>query len=164
MKRDQRVKDVGGIEVTHLFDVVVDLEPRLNFGSGPVGQRVLFGAAGGSFSGPKLHGEVVPQGGDWALFRADGTMALDVRLSLRMHDGALVHMTYGGRWVTPASLREEMADPAGRYAVDPSRYYFRTNPLFETGAEAYAWMNDIVCVGKGYLVEGGIAYKVFEVA
>jgi hypothetical protein len=47
--------------------------------------------------------------------------------------------------------------------VDPARYYFRTNPLFETGADRYAWLNDIVCVGSGYLVEGGIAYKVAEV-
>jgi hypothetical protein len=35
--------------------------------------------------------------------------------------------------------------------------------LFETGAEQYAWMNDIVCVGSGYLVEGGIAYNVSQV-
>ena len=56
-----------------------------------------------------------------------------------------------------------MANPATRYQVDPSRYYFRTNPLFETGAEPYAWMNDIVCVGSGYLVEGGIAYNVCQI-
>ena len=72
-------------------------------------------------------------------------------------------MTYGSRWITPAGLRAEMADPAKRYQVDPSRYYFRTNPLFETGAEQYAWMNDIVCVGSGYLVEGGIAYNVCQI-
>jgi hypothetical protein len=72
-------------------------------------------------------------------------------------------MTYGGRWITPLELRAEIADPAKRYRVDPAQYYFRTNPLFETGAERYAWLNDIVCVGSGYLIEGGIAYKVSEV-
>jgi hypothetical protein len=56
-----------------------------------------------------------------------------------------------------------MADPVTRYQVDASRYYFRTNPLFETGAQPYAWMNDIVCVGSGYLVEGGIAYNVSQI-
>jgi hypothetical protein len=61
-------------------------------------------------------------------------------------------------------LAAEMADPAGRHRVDPSRYYFRTSPLFETGAGRYAWLNDIVCVGSGYFVEGGIAYKVARVA
>jgi hypothetical protein len=160
---DPRVKSVGDLETRHLFDIVVDLDPRLNFGAGPVGQRVLFGAAKGSFEGPRLRGEVLRGGGDWALFRADGAMTLDVRLSLRTHDGELIYMTYGGRWVTPQALRPEMADPARRTKVDPAGYYFRTNPLFETGSQAYAWLNDIVCVGKGYLVEGAVAYKIFEV-
>src|SRR3954454_7403317 len=110
---DPRIKPVAEIETTHLFDVAVDLAPRRDFGSGPLGRRTLFGAAGGSFHGPRLRGEVLAGGGDWALFRPDGVMALDVRLTLRTHDGALVHMTYGGRW-------------------DPARSYFRTTPLFET--------------------------------
>lgn len=160
---DARVRDVGEIKTIPLLDMVVDLNPRFNIGAGPNGQRVLFGAARGSFEGSKLRGDVVPGGGDWALFRPDGAMALDVRLTLRTHDDALVYMTYGGRWVTPASLRAEMADPGKRYKVDPALYYFRTNPLFETGAPQYAWLNNIVCVGKGYLIEGGIAYKIFEV-
>ena len=158
-----RVKAIGDITTAHLFDIVIDLNPRLNIGGGPFGQRILFGAAGGSFEGPRLRGEVLAGGGDWALFRPDGAMSLDVRLTLRTHDGALVQMSYGGRWITPPELRAEMADPARRHQVDPARYYFRTNPLFETGAQPYAWLNDIVCVGTGYLVEGGIAYKVSQV-
>jgi Protein of unknown function (DUF3237) len=161
--KDPRVKDVAEIKAVHLFDIVVDLKPRLNIGEGPFGRRVLFGAAGGSFDGPNLRGEVLEGGGDWALFRPDGTMALDVRLTLRTDDDALVHMTYGGRWVTPPDLRADISDPAKRYQIDPARYYFRTNPLFETGAPQYAWLNDIVCIGSGYLVEGGIAYKVSQI-
>lgn len=160
---DARVKPVGDLQTRHLFDIVVDLDPRINFGAGPVGQRVLFGAAKGSFEGPRLRGEVLRGGGDWALFRADGAMTLDVRLSLRTHDGELIYMTYGGRWVTPQDLRADMADPTRRIQVDPAGYYFRTNPLFETGSAAYAWLNDIVCIGKGYLVQGAVAYKIFEV-
>jgi hypothetical protein len=48
-------------------------------------------------------------------------------------------------------------------SVDPGHYYFRTNPLFETGAKQYAWLNDIVCVGRGYLIDNGVAYKVAQV-
>jgi len=163
MPADPRVKAVSEVRTEHLFDIVIDLSPRLNIGDAPLGRRVLFGAAGGSFEGPKLRGDVLPGGGDWALFRPDGAMTLDVRLTLRTDDDALVHMTYGGRWITPPELRTDMADPVKRYQVDPARYYFRTNPLFETGAKPYAWLNDIVCVGSGYLVEGGIAYRVSQV-
>jgi hypothetical protein len=159
---DSRLRKMAEIRTTPLFDIVVDLAPRLAFGDGPIGARVLFGAAGGSFSGSRLRGTVLPGGGDWAVFRPDGTMVLDVRLTLRTHDDALLHMTYGGRWTTPPELRKDMADPAKRYHVDPACYYFRTNPLFETGAPQYAWLNDVVCVGQGYLVPGGIAYQVSQ--
>jgi Protein of unknown function (DUF3237) len=160
---DSRVKPLGAVRTPHLFDMVVDLDPPLNIGAGPLGQRVLFGSAGGTFEGPKLAGAVLAGGGDWALFRADGSMSLDVRLTLKTHDGALIHMTYGGRFITPPDLRPAMADRGKRHQVDPQKYYFRTNPLFETGASSYGWVNDIVCIGSGYLVEGGIAYRVWEV-
>ncbi|MEV0028938.1 DUF3237 domain-containing protein [Nocardia sp. NPDC050793] len=162
-KSDPRLKVVDEIATTHLFDIAVDLDPRLNIGDGPFGKRILFGAAGGSFEGPELRGEVLPGGGDWALFRSDGGMSVDVRLTLRTHDGALVYMSYGGRWIVPAELREDIADPVKSRQVDPARYYFRTTPMFETGAKQYAWLNDIVCVGSGYLIEGGVAYQVSRV-
>jgi len=163
MTSDPRIKAVEEIKTAPLFDMVVDLNPRLTIGDGPVGRRIVFGSAGGSFEGPRLRGTVLAGGGDWALFRPDGAMMLDVRLTLRTEDDALVHMTYGGRWITPPELRAEIADPTKRHQVDPSRYYFRTNPLFETGAGKYAWLNDIVCVGSGYLIEGGIAYRISQV-
>jgi hypothetical protein len=163
MTRDARTRDVGDITTEHLFDLIVDLNEPLDIGQVPYGRRVFFGAAAGHFEGPSLHGDVLPGGGDWALFRPDRAMALDVRLTLRTHDGALIHMTYGGRWIVPARLRAEIADPEVRHQVDPAQYYFRTNPLFETGDKRYAWLNDIICVGSGYLITGGIAYKVVRV-
>ena len=160
---DPRIRHVSNIKTVPLFDIVVDLNPRLAFGDTPVGRRVLFGAAGGSFSGERLNGQVDAGGGDWALFRPNGEMALDVRLTLRTDDDELILMTYGGRWITPPEAKADMADPVKRFQVDPSRYYFRTQPLFETGSAKYGWLNDIVCVGTGYLVEGAVAYKIFEV-
>ena len=163
MGHDPRVRDVGEIETTSLFDMVVDLAPPLNIGVGPVGRRIMFNATGGTFAGTALRGEVLPGGGDWALVRADGSTSLDVRLTLRTHDGALISMSYGGRYTFPADLSAQLVDRHTRHNIDPSRYYFRSNPLFETGAPAYAWLNDVVCVGSGYFVEGGIAYKVAKV-
>jgi hypothetical protein len=162
MTVDPRARPVADIATVPLFDIVDDLHPPLVIG-GPTGRRVFFGASGGSFHGPLLHGEVLPGGGDWAVFRTDGTMTLDVRLTLRTHDGALIAMTYGGRFVRPAEVRDELADPERRALVSPDRYYFRTTPLFETGDPRYAWLNDVVAIGSGYLVEGGVAYRVSQV-
>ncbi|MBI2771616.1 MAG: DUF3237 domain-containing protein [Burkholderiales bacterium] len=163
MALDPRFKQLSNVRTEHLFDVAIDLQRPLNIGDGPLGRRVFFGAAGGTFEGPRVRGQVLPVGGDWALFRPDGVMVLDVRLTLRTHDDALVQMTYSGRFCPPPELRAAIADVAHRHEIDPARYYFKTNPLFETGAKDYTWMNDIVCVGTGYLIEGGIAYSVARV-
>lgn len=163
MTLDARIKLIDEVKTEFLFHIVVEVNPKLNFGNTPVGQRILYAAAGGKFEGPKLRGDVLAGGGDWAVFRPDGSMSLDVRLTLRTHDGALVYMTYGGRWVMPADSQTEMDDPLKRLQVEPKHYYFRINPLFETGAKDYSWLNNIVCIGQGYLVDGGVAYKVSRV-
>lgn len=163
MTLDPRVRNVGEIATAHLFDMVVDLHAPLSMGLGPLGRRVFYPAAGGSFEGPKLRGTVLPNGGDWAIFQSDGTMTLDVRLTLRTDDDALILLRYEGRYRAPAEQRAALADATTRHQIDPATYYFRTMPLFETGAKQYAWLNGIVGVGSGYLVEGGIAYKVWQV-
>ncbi len=53
MTMDPRLKDVRDIRTTHLFDMVVDLNPRLLIGPGRFGRRILFGAAGGTFPRPQ---------------------------------------------------------------------------------------------------------------
>lgn len=158
---DARIKDVGELETRLLYDVAIDLEEPLKFGAGPIGKRVLYRAAGGTFEGPKLRGEVVPGGGDWVLYRADGGIDIDVRLTLRTDEGDLIYVSYAGRWMVPEEARDDLA--ATRHLVDPSRYYFRIAPLFETGSRNYAWLNGIQAIGKGYLIEGGVAYRVSEV-
>jgi Protein of unknown function (DUF3237) len=47
--------------------------------------------------------------------------------------------------------------------VDPASYYFRINPLFETGAAQYDWINRVVAVGIGHRFADGPVYSVFEV-
>jgi hypothetical protein len=48
-------------------------------------------------------------------------------------------------------------------AVDAASYYFRTNPLFETAATKYDWINRVVAVGVGHRRTDGPVYSVFEV-
>jgi hypothetical protein len=97
------------------------------------------------------------------LIRKDGSMVIDARAILQTDDGATIHMTYGGRAIFPAEVLADVRDPARRHLINPARYYFRTTPLFETGAQAYAWLNDVVCIGTGRLTEQGLTYEVFRV-
>jgi hypothetical protein len=140
--------------LTHLFTMRAALGARLDGGNGPLGRRVFNAASGGEFAGPRLRGAVVPGSADWMLIRRDGSMVIDARAILQTDDGATIF---------PADVLADVRDPARRHLIDPARYYFRTTPLFETGAEAYAWLNDVVCVATGQLTEPGLTYEVFQV-
>jgi uncharacterized protein DUF3237 len=154
---------MAGPALTHLFTMRAILGARLDGGDGPSGRRVFNAASGGEFAGARLRGVVLPGSADWMLIRKDGSMLIDARVILRTDDGATIHMIYGGRAVFPADLLADVRDPARRHLVDPARYYMRTTPLFETGAETHAWLNDIVCVATGRLTEQGLDYDVFQV-
>jgi len=47
--------------------------------------------------------------------------------------------------------------------VNPSEYYFRTTPVFETAAEKYAWLNRLVAVGVGRRTRTGVEYSVYAI-
>ena len=153
----------AGPGLTHVFTMQAALGARLDGGDGPLGRRVFSAASGGEFAGARLHGTVAPGAADWMLIRRDGSMAIDARAVLQTHDGATIHMTYAGRVIFPPDTLTEVRDPARRHLIDPSRYYMRTTPTFETGAEAYAWLNDIVCVATGRLTGPGVTYEVFQI-
>jgi hypothetical protein len=69
-------------------------------------------------------------------------------------------MTYRGLRHGPADVMDRL----GRgEPVDPSLYYFRTAPFFETSSETYGWLNGIVAVGVGSRVPSGPVYDVHEV-
>jgi hypothetical protein len=106
---------------------------------------------------------MLPGGGDWGLFRSDGTLSVDARGCLETDDSGLICVTYGGRWRISPELLVRLGDPGQIDRIDPSDYYLRTLLLFETAAEKYAWLNDIVAVGVGRRTVKGIAYSVHEV-
>ena len=43
--------------------------------------------------------------------------------------------------------------------VNPTSYYLRTNPLFETAAAKYDWLNRVVAVGIGHRRADGPIYS-----
>jgi hypothetical protein len=69
-------------------------------------------------------------------------------------------MTYYGIRSGPP---EVLARLARKEAVDPSEYYFRIAPRFETGAAKYAWLNSILAIGFGERIDVGPRYTIFEV-
>lgn len=149
------------INSRHLFDIQLTVPQIIDLGQTPHGGRKIATVTGGSFNGERLRGTVHPSvAGDWLLMRGDGVLTLDVRLNLETDDGALIHMRYQGMRHGPA---EVMAKVNAGEPVDPSSYYFRVTPTFETAAPQYAWLNQLLAVGVGERTAQGPVYKVFEI-
>lgn len=149
------------LQSRHLMTLFMTLHPALELGQTPAGSRRIFPVSGGHFRGERLKGEVSPLiGSDLLLGRADGTFQQDVRLLLAADDGGLILMTYRGVRRSSQSVDERLADGE---AVDPSEYYLRTTPYFETAAPRHAWLNQIVAVAQGGRRAGGVEYDVFEI-
>jgi hypothetical protein len=129
-------------------------------GAVPHGTRVTAPIANGKFEGPRLRGKVLPGGGDWTLLRGDGVLELDLRLTLETDDGALIHMTSFGLRHGPPDV---MAALARGERVDPSTYYFRTTPRFETGHSKYAFLNRLLAVSSGDRRPEGPIYTIDEI-
>jgi hypothetical protein len=47
--------------------------------------------------------------------------------------------------------------------VDPSKYYFRTAPRFETSAPQYAFLNRLIAISSGDRRASGPIYTIDEV-
>jgi Protein of unknown function (DUF3237) len=141
-----------------MLQVVVAGPQRI--GAGPHGTRITAPITEGHFEGPRLRGEVLPGGGDWTLLRADGVLELDLRVTLETDDGALIHMTSLGLRHGPADVLAALARGG---TVDPSAYYFRTLPRFETGHPKYAFLNRLLAVAAGDRRPNGPIYTIDEI-
>ncbi|MEN8821915.1 MAG: DUF3237 domain-containing protein [Abyssibacter sp.] len=144
----------------YLFSYEADLAPPVVLGPCPDGIRVLFQVTGGTVSGPRLNGKVMPVGADWLTVRSDGIAVVDVRAQLQASDGGLIDLRYGGVIDFGESGYADFA--AGQ--VGPS-VAIRVAPRVHTADPALAWLNrlQLVGIGQGDLAARRVRYDVFAI-
>jgi len=142
-----------------LYASVIEVEEPILIGISGYGERRIIGIKDGTFSGPRLHGRVLPGGADWQVIRSDGIIEVEARYTLETHDGARIYIENPGFRHGPKEVMERLA--SGR-KVDPKEYYFRTTPRFETGAEKYRWLNGIIAVAVGERRSQQVIITVYE--
>jgi hypothetical protein len=143
-----------------LLKAEITLAAPQELGDAPLGRRRIINITGGRFSGERLSGRVLPGGADWQVIRADGVADLDARYTLETNDGALIYVRNHGYRHGPPEILQKLSSGE---AVDPSLYYMRTTPLFETGDARYAWLNRMICVGSGARRPNAVELEIFEV-
>ena len=134
------------LPVEFLFTLSATLAPSSLVPSGPNGTRMIVPITGGTVTGPKISGTLEAVGADWLTLRSDATAQLDVRALIRTSDGAMIHPSYKG-------IMSPDADGAPRII---------SAPLFETGDERYAWLNNVQAFAIGAPGKGSVEYKVYR--
>ena len=115
----------------YVMTLCVKIDGAFGVGATQHGTRFVIPITGGTFSGPKIHGEVLAGGADYQLQRSDmHRTELEAIYCIRTHDGVSIHVR---NW--------------GIIAGEGAQTYFVTQPRFEAPADGpYAWLNDGIYV------------------
>ncbi len=146
----------------HLMTLTLEVgfSAMLTIGRTPAGLRRIAPVNGGTFAGDRLNGVVLPGGADWVINRTDGAMVIDVRLTLRTDDGALVYLTYQGRFLAEPEAMARF-NKGGMLAT--GEYSLAIVARFECGDERHAWLNNVIAVGTGEQTRTGPIYTIWEI-
>jgi hypothetical protein len=113
----------------------------------------------GRFEG-ELEGVILAGGADWQVASEEGITWLEARYSIETLDGALILVHNRGiRHGSPEILEQLFKGDV----VNPTKYYFRSSPSFETSDERYAWLNRIVAVCSGARTADSVILDFYEV-
>ena len=144
-----------------VFEAHVTVDKPMVVGDGPHGLRRVVPISGGTVTGPKLTGTVVPGGADWQFVRPDGTLQIEAKYTLKADDGTLIMITNRGVRRGPKEVIERLAKGE---QVDPALYYFRTTAELEAPVGSkYAWLNNSVFVGVAERQAAAAVIRFFEV-
>ncbi|GGG27342.1 hypothetical protein GCM10007304_46470 [Rhodococcoides trifolii] len=140
-----------------VFEVRVNVADELRIGRSAEEVLHFVAITGGTVTGPKMTGTVLPHGGDWFVERGD-TVQLDARYVLRAEDGALIDIRNRGYYRADPGVEARLA--AGEF-VDEREYYYRTAPVFQTESTQYRWLAENQFVGMARNDGGQICIRFF---
>jgi hypothetical protein len=132
------------IELVPLGRMDIVLRDPFVLGGVPAGTFVVAELESARFEGERLKANAKGSANaDWVTISPDGTAVIDVKLLLESDDGALIFCSYTGR-------------------LDIATGTAYAAPTFQTGDERYAWLNNLVAVGKGKTDQKTLTYELAE--
>jgi hypothetical protein len=144
----------------HTADITIQVGEPIAIGETAEGLRRVVPILGGTISGPRISGTILPAGADYQVIRADGYTILDARYVARLADRSMLYIVNTGVRFGPP---EVMARITCGEPVDPAAIYFRTTPRFETASPAYQWLTRPLFLATGARHPDRVELVVFEV-
>ena len=147
--------------LTRVYRLEATVGEPLDLGNVAQGHRRIVPQTGGTFTGPELHGKLLPgASADWQIVMADGTALGDIRYTLQTDRGDLLY-------VQSRAVRHGSAEVLARLGrgenVDASEYTFRTATQIETAAVDLDWLNKGVFVSVAGRQPEGVIYETYLV-
>jgi Protein of unknown function (DUF3237) len=127
----------------------------------PTAAREYWEMTAGTLKGDRIDATIAMPGGDWNVPSTDRFGRPDVRVQLVTHDGALILLHYTGL----VERSEQFVNAAKENrATEWSDQYMRMHMHFDTGAPAYAWLNESLFVAEGRIHgTNEIEYAIYRV-
>lgn len=149
----------AGLEEIFSIEIKVD-NPIVVGQDDIVGRRQLIPIISGEVSGKDFNGKVLPGGIDSQIIRPDGKCELSARYAIQLDDGTSIYIENNGIRTVPVEYVEDVKN--GKF-VDPSVYYFRTVPTFETYNPKYKWLMDYIFVCYATRLPENVLLKFYKV-
>ncbi|GAA2445130.1 DUF3237 domain-containing protein [Agromyces soli] len=143
----------------YVFEIKATIDPDLHIGRGPEERLSFTPVSGGSVDGPRLQGEVLGGGGDWAVERF-GTAQLEARYLIRAADGAVIDILNRGYFRASPDVVARMDAGEDVPETEPG-LYFRTAPVFQTDAPQHRWLAEHQFVGLARDEGGQVCIRIF---
>jgi hypothetical protein len=132
-----------------VFEIIAECTPPEDMGVIDGGKARMIPIIGGTVSGPRLSGTVMP-GADWSIMRENGVATVEARYALRADDGTIIQIFNGA------------TTPVGKPREDGVMMI--TSPRFIAPEGPHAWLNCGVYVatlspdmsGKSFSVKIGV--------
>jgi Protein of unknown function (DUF3237) len=143
-----------------IFEAKVTIDSVIEVGVTTYGKRRIIPITGGTFEGAMLKGIIIPGGADWQTIRADGSVDLEARYTLKTNDGVLIYIQNKGIRVAKP---EVMARMMKGEKVDPKEYYFRTTATFEVAEGKYDWLSKCIVVSSAIRMKDDVWLRFYKV-
>jgi hypothetical protein len=126
--------------------LTVDLRPEV-LGATAEGYRINFFVKDGAVRGPDIDAVVLPEGGDWMCIRTDGIGMVDISITYKASDSALILERAGGVFDLGP---DGYAKVAGGDFTGSLPFY--ATPTWETAHPDWQWLNRRQGFGVGRVV------------
>ena len=121
----------SALHLQFVFEEFVTLGAAIHPGETPFGDRNIVPITGGVFSGPNIHGKVMPGGWDWQLATKTGCHSLHADYMIQTDDGAIINVVNQGMICAAPGADARLF----------------TTPTFEAPLGPHAWLNGGVFIG-----------------